>query len=176
MSTDAESAPSSGHAALDKASAAIERLRTVDPGDVQKVAASQIELLQSFYELVVAQARRSFFWALVASGVGLLFFLAAISFFLAANRDVAVVSVISGAVIEVIAGLNFVLYGRTTAQLSVFHSRLELTQRFLLANSLCEGLEGDLRGQTRATLINKLASIALAQITSQPPQKIGGDT
>jgi hypothetical protein len=43
----------------------------------------------------------------------------------------------------VLIWVNFYLYARTSAQLAEFHSRLDVTQRFLLANSLCETLDQD---------------------------------
>ena len=57
---------------------------------------------------------------------------------------------------EFIAGVNFYLYGRTLSQLTLFQGRLESTQRFLLANSLCEALGEEHRDTTRAQLINQL--------------------
>lgn len=136
---------------------ALGRLSQIGTGDVQGIAASQIQLLSSFYDLALDQARRSFRWALLASVVGLIFFILAITFYLYEQGPIANVSVISGALIEFIAGVNFYLYGRTINQLSLFQGRLDVTQRFLLANSLCEGLDGNLKGETRAALIRKLA-------------------
>ncbi len=142
--------------------AVMEHLADAPTGNVQQIAASQIQLLSAYYDLALNQARRSFRWALVASGVGLGFFILAISvLMLDKSGDIAQVSVISGALIEFIAGVNFVLYGRAVGQLSVFHTRLEGTQRFLLANSLCEGLGDELKGQARSQLIAKLADSAV---------------
>lgn len=141
---------------------AVKRLSNARVDDVQEIAASQIELLTQFYDLSVSQARRSFRWALIASMVGFVFFLFAIgSLLFEQTNELATVSVIGGAMIEFIAGINFYLYGKTLAQLTLFHDRLGVTQRFLLANSLCESLGGDLKNQTRANLIGKLASIAI---------------
>jgi hypothetical protein len=74
------------------------------------------------------------------------------------------VSAISGAVVEVISGINFVLYGKASTQLLGFHERLEQTQRFLLANSVCEGIEQeDARVRARADLVATIASAATPQ-------------
>jgi len=54
----------------------ITRLSQVDSSDVQRIAASQIGLLTSYYTLVLDQAHRSFSWAIIAAGVGLIFFIA----------------------------------------------------------------------------------------------------
>src|SRR5262249_26500103 len=97
----------------------INRIGTADPANVQQIAASQLELLAGYHQIALAQSRRSFFWALVGSGVGLIFFVAAVAFALATGITLAaVVPLLSGAVVEVVAGIVFVLYGKTTAQLS----------------------------------------------------------
>ena len=146
---------------------AINQLAEASPGDVQKIAASQIKLLTSYYDDVLAQTRKSFNLALIAAGVGLVFFIAAVgSLLIVQTQPVAVVSVISGALVEVIAGINFVLYSRTTSQLAVFHQHLDQTQRFLLANSICESLEGEVKQTTRASLINTIANPAQFPISS----------
>lgn len=66
-------------------------------------------------------------------------------------------SVISGALVQVIAGINFYLYGRTQSQASEFLNRLDQTQRFWLANSVCEGLEGDSKQKARSELVSAIA-------------------
>jgi hypothetical protein len=49
-----------------------------------------------------------------------------------------VVPLIAGAIVEVLSGVAFYLYGTTSSQLSAFHGRLEVPQPYLLANSICE--------------------------------------
>ncbi len=143
---------------------ALKRLTEAASGDVKEIAASQIELLSRFYDLSLSQAGRSFRWALIASVVGLLFFLAAIGFMLGQSMDVAIISVIGGAMVQFVAGVNFFLYGKTLEQLTLFQGRLEVTQRFLLANSLCESLEGKVKHYTRARLIGALAGMSGADL------------
>lgn len=139
---------------------AVKQLNDAKSGDVKGIAASQISLLSRFYDLSLDQAGRSFRWALIASVVGLLFFMAAILFQLTGddNSQLPMISLIGGALIEFIAGINFYLYGKTLSQLTLFQGRLEVTQRFLLANSLCESLGDEYRDETRAGLIAQLAS------------------
>jgi hypothetical protein len=138
------------------------------PGDIQETVASQIELIASFYNLVLKQARQSFRWAVIAAGIGLVFLLASLLFILLREPQYAsIISLISGSVIEGIAGLNFYLYGKTSSQLAEFHTRLDITQRFLLANNLCDNLEGELKQQARYELIQKI--YALDQVKILPP-------
>jgi TRADD-N domain-containing protein len=153
---------------IDRATAATgvyaEQLAKTKPANILEVAGTQTELLTGYYRTVLAQARESFRWALIAAGVGLLFFLGAVAFVLIVNlQSVATVSITSGALIEVISGINFYLYGRTTTQLATFHRRLDQTQRFLLANSVCESLEGEERQKARVSLVHTIADPTLGQ-------------
>lgn len=131
-----------------------------DPSNVQQVAASQLELINNYYSTILDQARQSFRWAIIAAGVGLLFFISAVGFLLVTQKsDLSAISVISGALIEVIAGINFYLYGRTISQLDLFHGRLERTQRFLLANSVCEKLKGEAQQSARVELVRVISGL-----------------
>ncbi|WMP17487.1 TRADD-N-associated membrane domain-containing protein [Thiothrix lacustris] len=97
---------------------------------------------------------------MIASVIGLVFFLLAIGFLIFTNGsavDQALVCGLGGAVSGFISGVNFLLYGKTQTQLELFHRKLEATQRFLLANSLRESLGGKLKDYTRARLIGTLA-------------------
>jgi hypothetical protein len=123
------------------------------------VAASQLKISNNYYQSVLGQAQQSFRSAIIAAGVGLGFFLAALGFALALGKlDVAIISSISGGIVEVIAGLNFWLFGKTAAQLDLFHVRLEQTQRFLLANSVCENLRDDARDTARSELVKSFSA------------------
>lgn len=148
----------------------LEKLSNVDVADVQKVVASQLDIMRVYHSLVQEQAKKSFFWALVSATVGLAFFIFAVSFIVFTKiESAAVISVISGALIEVISGINFYLYGKTSSQLAEFQSRLDTTQRFLLANSVCEGLEGDVKQQARARLVEAISNISSNRVTLTEP-------
>jgi len=137
----------------------IVRISDAEPANIQKIAASQIEMLRVYYREVLDQAQKSFRWALIAAGVGLAFFLFAIAFTLIqGSQNIAVISLVSGALIEVISAINFFLYGKTSGQLAEFQVRLDVTQRILLANSICAELDGDCRNQTRSDIIRTVLS------------------
>jgi hypothetical protein len=139
---------------------AVNRLSQAKLDNVLEVAASQLDLIRSYYSLALYQARRSFRWALVAAGVGLAFFLASIIVLLFQHpSEVAVASIISGALVEVISGINFYLYNKTSAQLADFLTRLDLTQRYLLSNSICESLDGDFKQKARLRVIGIIAGL-----------------
>jgi hypothetical protein len=138
----------------------IQRIGAADPANVQLIAALQLELLAGYHQIALTQSRRIFFWALVGSGVGLIFFFAALAHALPTE-----IAFLSGAIIEIVAAIVFVLYGRTISQLRSFHSRLEDLQRYLLANSLCEALDGDERTKARVALIQEITRPQAVQNT-----------
>jgi len=147
---------------------ALERLSEIEPGNVQQVVASQIELMNVYHDVVLEQARRSFIWALVAAGVGLLFFIVAIGVSIMKGptyQSATFVSVIGGVLTEFISAINFMLYGKTANQMAEFQQRLDQTQRFLLANSICEGLEGDAKQEARSHLVKVISGHQTIQET-----------
>jgi len=56
-------------------------------------------------------------------------------------------------------GVDVYYYNKSASQLAMFHTRLDSTQRFLLANSVCEGLEGDFKQQARSNLVRMIAGM-----------------
>ncbi|MBT3323354.1 MAG: toll/interleukin-1 receptor domain-containing protein [Anaerolineae bacterium] len=137
----------------------IERIYDAEPSNIQAIAASQIEMLRVYYSEVLDQAQKSFRWAIIAAAIGLFFFLGAVVFTMIQDlQNIAIVSLISGSLIEVISGINFYLYGKTSGQLADFQVRLDITQRILLANSICETIEGEFKHETRSEIIKKVLS------------------
>jgi hypothetical protein len=150
----------------------VNRLSKAKPEDVQEIVASQIQLMTAYHNVVLEQARRSFLWALIAAGIGLGFFLASVTFLLVLHSaNVSIITLISGSLIEVISAINFFLYGKTSSQLANFQSRLDVTQRFLLANSICEGLDDKHKHRSRAELVRIIAGIANTTPKSSPEEE-----
>ena len=138
-------------------SKALDKLVHAAPDDIREVAASQIELLTSYHGLVLTQARKSFWAALSMAVSGFICFFAAAMISIALNgSQSAFIFGLGGTIVEVIAALNFYLYIRASTQLRLFHLRLELTQRFLLATALVEGLSGEKKEEALLHLIEHL--------------------
>jgi hypothetical protein len=138
----------------------IDRLAKADPKDIQEVAASQLQLMMGNYKIVLSQSRRCFFWALVTAGIGLFLFVVAAVYSIATGKaGAATVLVLSGTVIEGIAGLLFRLSGRAEADSRDFWTELATIRRHLLANSISENLSGDMREQIRADLARNIADV-----------------
>jgi hypothetical protein len=128
-----------------------------DPGNIQEVAATQLALSNAYYKSVLSQAQRSF--------------LAAAALIVAVRStklDAAAISVIGGAIVEVIAGLNFWLYSKTSSQLDSFHVRLQQTQNYLLANSVGLQLIDEARDASLSGLVKTIATRSVPTSNSAP--------
>jgi hypothetical protein len=147
-------------------------LSQADPSDVQKIAASQIEMLRGFYTEVIDQSKQSFRLALHGALIGLSFFIVAIAVLLLRapqSSEVAVVSALAGGIVQVFSGMLFAMFRSARQQLSRYHERLDLTQRYLLANSICASMPDPEQTQVRAELVRTIARCA----TEHEPQTSG---
>jgi hypothetical protein len=133
-------------------------LAKAKPSDVQEIAASQIKLLNSYYIVALNQSQRSFLAAMVAAVIGLSCFIGTAIFLVyQQSQSVALAISFGGALSTFISSINFYQYNKSTAQLAEFHDKLDITQRFLLANSICEGLEEDFKQKARSELVRIIA-------------------
>jgi hypothetical protein len=108
------------------------------------------------------QARESFQSALVAAIVGIVFFIYALYAAMHSGSSSVKVSVIAGALIQVIAGINFYLYANVSKQFFAFHTCLERIDRFMIANSLCENLcSSTKKDEIRSELVRMIAGASL---------------
>ena len=126
---------------------------------VQIMASTQLKILDSYHREVLRQVKSSFRWALIISGAGfILFLISTILVLEQEQKDKALIPLISGAMIEIIAGGNFYLYGQKTKQLSSIDRQRDRTQCFLLASIICESLEGEVKQTTRSELVKTVTN------------------
>lgn len=152
---------------------AFNTLQSADPSDVQKIAASQIEMLRGFYTEVIDQSKQSFRLALYGSLLGLCFFIVAIAVLLLQApqaSQVALVSALAGGIVQVFSGMLLAMFRSARQQLSRYHERLDLTQRYLLANSICASMPDPTQTEVRAELVRTIAHCAQASEAVAPPR------
>lgn len=137
---------------------------TATTQDVLNVATAQTNLLKGYYADVLSQSHSSFTAALVCAIGGFVVFLVGL-YLLYSNTNnsslitVGTISTVGGIIVQVISGLLFYLYARTTTQLSSFHIRLLRVQRFLLANKICDSIaDPTARDGSRAKLVDEIAT------------------
>lgn len=135
-----------------------ELARAATPFETTKsVSCLLLKMSLKYYEDVRLQADRSFKHASRIAFLGTMFFLVAIGFAWAQKSDAVRITMLAGALIHVISGINFYLYRRASKQFESFHICLERTQRCTLANLTCESLK-DNQEQMRSELVRVMAN------------------
>jgi len=120
------------------------------------------------------QSQQSFFWVLIGGGIGGGFFIVSVLLIIfrqPANSSYLgpTITALVGGAVEVIAGIMLKLYGSASDQAAAYHVRLDRIQRFFIANSACESMEGDIKDSTRAELIRKMMDLSF----TEPPANKG---
>ena len=141
---------------LEEAKKACEEVSHIPPGNTHEMGSKLQKMILDYYADVRKQAQQSFYAALIIAFVGTGFFMYAVKLSMDGNKN-ANISLIAGCVIQVISALNFFLYSKTSRQFSSFHICLERTNRFLLANTLCDNLSCQIKkDNTRIELIQTM--------------------
>jgi hypothetical protein len=137
----------------------------MDPNGVHKVISPYLRMGISYYEDGRKQADKSFMWALIASGVGTLFFLLSLLLMIGSGySSKSTISLIAGGIIQAISGLNFYLYAQTSRQLSSFHICLERVNRYIIANTFCDLLDDEHKHKMRSELIQVMATAPMLPV------------
>ena len=146
--------------------------------DIQQVADAFSNRINQYNDNVLRQSQRSFNIALWLAAIGTAFFLLIIGivFYLVISKVqnssiIGILGGVAGTLIEIISGIIFVLYARTSSQFKTFHVSLHRTQLFLLANSICENLDGKEKHLARKGLVEIMANTSATLGEEEPKTK-----
>jgi hypothetical protein len=127
------------------------------PGDTKKITALLQKLSLIYYLDVRWQAKLSFWSAFGAAVIGMGFFAYAIVHSMTPSGNEARVGLWAGGLSQFISAINFFLYFKVARQFATFHVCLERTNRFLLANTMCDSLQSPRKDEVRAALADIIA-------------------
>jgi hypothetical protein len=152
----------------------------IDQGHVGEIVAKHEKLILDYYKDVLEQAQKSFASAKSTAKIGFWVLIGTLAYVLLIDVPVHIhlpgfamtepslkvggIGIVSGALIEFIAGVNFWLYARASRQFSAFHICLERTHRYLVAYKIAESI-GEKRDETLRDLVCIMAHASM--ITSQ---------
>ncbi len=108
--------------------------------NLQQVGATNLILNDRYCLSIIRQADRSFWCALGAAIIGLIFFLVGIVILLQHQQDATQVTLITGlgtAITAFVSGSSFYLYQQAMQHFETFHLCLARTEIVLLENSIC---------------------------------------
>jgi hypothetical protein len=154
----------------------------LNTGNLGDTVREHESLILQYYGDVQEQAKRSFDTAIRIAQIGFGVLIATLAYavlFDALRRffpsqmgetsfTVTGIGVVSGVLIEFIAGIAFVLYSRGAKQFDAFHICLERTHRYLLAYKMVEEL-GSAKDETLRDLVCIMASAPMITVQDIEP-------
>jgi len=140
-----------------KERAAIDAIKQSDQTDFQEISTQVLKLSNEHYTSVRLKSEKSFSWTIIAYVVALLFFLAATTFFIIHQTNAPYITVLGTALSGLFGGLFQTQGIRVDKEAKECRANLDRIQRFIIANSACEGLDDPEKKQKRAEIISKLA-------------------
>lgn len=173
-SSDLVSAPRpTSVVAADKVKACDAVGAALDTGTVGDMVAKHEKLILHYYGDVLDQAKQSFRSAKVVAWIGFAVLIVTLAYTLLfdamtrlhiaglsmveASRTAVSLGVVSGALIEFIAGVDFWLYNKAARQFAAFHICLERTHRYLVAYKIAQETEEG-KDETLRNLVCIMAS------------------
>lgn len=127
-----------------------------EKNDVLSMMVDNVSELREYYTISKQQARRSFSAALFICFFGIFIYLLGIFAYMMLDKNISIISVIGGTVVEVIAGLFFWLYRESTKQLSIYHERLGSTEKYLTVIQIIKGMSPDKQNEEYGNLIRSI--------------------
>jgi hypothetical protein len=107
-----------------------------DDNDILKLLYKNVKETTEYYVISKKQASRSFTIAIMSCVAGFMFYLFGFVLIYIKGSDISILAVVSGTVSELVSGLSFWMYKKSTEQLSEYHKRLNSTERYLTAITL----------------------------------------
>jgi hypothetical protein len=147
---------------VNSVSAEIQNIRDIGAsGNANKpwaLAAEQMRVLSRYYAETLDQAEQSYYLALFTALIGLGVFVAAAFYIFLSKGEYATITIISGAVVEVISGVGFYLHSKTLPAMMDNSNRMDRMHRYLLSYALCENLPDPQKQTALAELMRSIAS------------------
>jgi hypothetical protein len=168
---------------------ACDELENALSGNLAKTVSAHEKMILQYYQDVQQQATQSFRAAKMVAWVGFGVLIGTLVYVLVFDAlahlnmlhessvpknllTVGGIGVVSGVLIEFIAGVNFWLYGRASKQFGAFHICLERTHRYLIAYKICEEMT-EKKDETLQKIVCIMANAPM--ITAQEIRRVADE-
>ena len=135
--------------------------------DIINIMYENVGEMREYYVISKQQANRSFVAALFICFAGVIIYVIGMFSYIFGGKDINVITIVSGTVIEVISGLFFWLYKNTIKQLEVYHKRLESTEKYLIAYHMIQQVPEERRYEEQRNYINYVLNDNQCQIKKE---------
>lgn len=109
--------------------------------DVFKLLYKNVRESTEYYIISKRQANKSFILAIVSCVLGVIVYICGFLIVAFWDKNITLLTTISGTVVELIASLSFWMYSKSLKQLNEYHRRLSSTEKYLTAIQMADKLE-----------------------------------
>lgn len=115
--------------------------------NIIKLMYNNLKELREYYVISKRQANKAFSASLLVCIFGVIIYVLGIVLTCVLDKDITLISIISGTTVELIAGLFFWMYNKSNKQLNIYHKRLSETEKYLISIQLTEKMTDDQKYQ-----------------------------
>ena len=124
--------------------------------DVFKLLYKNVRESTEYYIISKRQANKSFILATVSCVLGVFIYICGFLIVAFLDKNITILTTISGTVVELIAGLSFWMYNKSLKQLNEYHRRLSSTEKYLTAIQMADKLKSSEKNWMYRFIIEKV--------------------
>lgn len=127
-----------------------------DNKDIIALMLKNNDEITEYFKISKSQAKTSYLFSIIACSVGIMLLLVSIiGVFVIKKMEMAVISLISGSITEVVAGTVLWVHNKSALQLNHYYNALHENEKFLSAVKLVEKINRDGRDEMYKEIIRK---------------------
>lgn len=124
--------------------------------DVFKLLYKNVRESTEYYIISKRQANKSFILAIISCVLGVFIYMCGFLIVAFLDKNITILTTISGTVVELIAGLSFWMYSKSLKQLNEYHRRLSSTEKYLTSIQMADKLESSEREKMYRWIIERV--------------------
>jgi len=134
----------------------IKDIREQSDYDVFKLLYKNVKESTGYYVISKRQSAKSFALSLVSCFLGVIIYICGFIIVIVLDKDVVLLTTVSGTIVELIAGLSFWVYNKCINQLNEYHIRLNAIEKYLTSIQMAERLNEDAKEEMYKWIIQNV--------------------
>lgn len=144
--------------------------------DVFKLLYKNVTESTQYYVISKRQASKSFALAVVSCILGVTIYICGFLIVAFLDKDITLLTTISGTIAELITGLSFWIYNKCIKQLNEYHKRLNSTERYLTSIQMADKMSEANKEEMYKWLIQNVMLFDLSQNDNKKENKSDSST
>ncbi|MCI7097547.1 MAG: hypothetical protein MR966_01270 [Lachnospiraceae bacterium] len=128
--------------------------------------------ITEYFRISKSHAKSSYWFSIISCVIGLIILCISVyMIFVKENLQVAVISIISGSITELISATVFWVHNKSALQLNHYYDALHENEKFLSAVNIVDKLSDDRKDEMYIEIIRKQINIGIKQTDKNNPSK-----